>query len=64
MAPTYILALATFLGGILSRQGVVIETDSLVTTLTTLVTVAGPLVIMARQYMTGRSTAVGTRPKA
>lgn len=61
-APTFLSALVLFVVPILSRHGIIVDTESLNTTLTTLVTVILPLFIMLRQWWIGRSTPVGTKP--
>jgi hypothetical protein len=47
----------------LAYFGVVVGSEELTTTITTLVTVVSGLVVMYRQYSTGRSTLGGLRPK-
>jgi len=64
MAPSFYLAAAALISGVLSRDGVVIDTENLASALFTVATVLGPLGIMLRQYVTGRATWLGTRPKA
>lgn len=62
MAPTYITALATLLVGIAAIWGKVIPIDTAQALITAIVFIAGPLIVMARQLWTGRSTIVGSRP--
>lgn len=63
MAPTYIIAFVALVVPVLARHGVVVDTADLTTTLVTLTTVAAPLLVMFRQWYTGRSTVLGTRPQ-
>lgn len=57
------LAAATLIAAVLSRKGVVVSTEDVLSMLTTAATIIVPLAIMLRQWATGRSTAFGMRPK-
>ena len=60
MAPTFLSGLAMLLSVLFPE----VELDALNTTLNTLVVVGAGLVIMFRQWFTGRSTWFGGRPKS
>lgn len=62
-APSYLAMVVTVLVQALAYFGVVVGSEELTTTITTLVTVVSGLVVMYRQYSTGRSTLGGLRPK-
>lgn len=64
MAPTFITAIAMLVAGFLANHGIVVSSDNLAVTLQTIVLIGGPIVVMFRQVITGRSTWIGTRPEA
>lgn len=61
VAPTYVTAFVMLVAGVLTSKGVSVSPDDLTTTLMTLVQVGGPLLVMFRQWWTGRSTIFGKR---
>lgn len=63
MAPSYIAAAATLLVGILALFGKVVTFENAQSVITAVVIIGGPLVIMFRQWYTGKSTLLGARPR-
>lgn len=63
MAPTYLTAAATLLVGIAALFGKVIEVDSAQSIVTAIAVIGGPILVMFRQWYTGKSTVFGGRPK-
>lgn len=63
MAPSYIAAAATLLVGVFSLFGKQIDVSNAQTLIEAVILVGGPLIVMFRQWITGRSTLLGIRPQ-
>lgn len=62
MAPSYIAGVVVVVTQLLPFLGIHIAGADLTTTINTIVAIIGGLVVLYRQFATGRSTLAGTRP--
>ena len=63
MAPTFALNAITLISFVLTLLGIHVGNDALQTTVVTILAIGTPLFTLFRQWYTGRSTLMGTRPR-
>ena len=62
MAPTFLTAVVVLVSQVLPLVGIHIAGADLTTTVNTVIAIVGGLIILYRQWSSGRSTLAGTRP--